>query len=150
GVRQGAAEALMKIGPKAQAAVPALAKALQDKESRVRWSAAEALVKIGPKAAQAAAPFLVQALNDKEEVGHRNDAEALVQIGLPALPALVKALQNKDNEWTVRQSAARVLGAMGLEAKDAVPALAEARRKDDVDAVRKAADEALQRIQAAK
>jgi hypothetical protein len=39
---------------------------------------------------------------------------------------------------------------MGLEARDAVPALAEARRKDDVDAVRKAADEALQRILAAR
>jgi len=43
------------------------------------------------------------------------------------------------------------LGQMGLEAKgDGEAALAEARRKDDVDAVRKAADEALQRIQAAK
>jgi HEAT repeat protein len=71
-----------------------------------------------------------------------------VQIGLPAVPALVKALQ--DKEPGVRRSAAEVLGAMGLEAKDAVPALAEARRKDDVEAVRKAADEALQRIQAAK
>ena len=73
-----------------------------------------------------------------------------MKIGLPAVPALIQALKDKDNEWTVRQSAAWALGAMGLEAKDAVPALAEARRKDDVDAVRKAADEALQRIQAAR
>ena len=63
-MRCSAAEALGQIGPKAEAAVPALAKALQDKEEKVRQDAAVALGRIGPKA-QAAAPALVEALKDK-------------------------------------------------------------------------------------
>jgi HEAT repeat protein len=147
GVRQIAAKALGRIGPKPEAAVPALTEALKDKEGFVRWVAAQALAQIG----ETAVPALIKSLGaDHGPDVHRYAAEALVKIGEPAVPALTKALRDKDNEWTVRQSAALALGAMGLEARDAVPALAEARRKDDVDAVRKAADEALQKIQAAK
>ena len=65
------------------------------------------------------------------------------------MPALAKAL--KDKETDIRLLAAVALGQMGLEAKgEGEAALAEARQKDDVDAVRKAAREALQKIQAAR
>jgi HEAT repeat protein len=62
-VRQKAAFALGKIGPKAEAAVPALSKALKDENFDVRWSAAEALGEIGPKA-EAAVPALIESLTD--------------------------------------------------------------------------------------
>ena len=128
--------------------MPALVEALKDKEWTVRQSAAEALGKIGPKA-EAAVPALAEALKDKNSVVRRIAAQALAQIGLPAVPALAKALQDKETD--IRLLAAVALGQMGLEAKgEGEAALAEARRKDDVDAVRKAAGEALQRIQDAQ
>jgi HEAT repeat protein len=46
GVRSSAAEALGRMGPAAEVAVPALIEALKDNESDVRNSAAEALKRI--------------------------------------------------------------------------------------------------------
>jgi hypothetical protein len=52
--RADAMEVLGKIGPKAKAAVPALLKALQDRDDFVREVAAEQLKQIDPKAAKKA------------------------------------------------------------------------------------------------
>ena len=71
-VRMNAAKALGQIGPKAQAAVPALVEALKDKRADV--GAAEALAMIGSKA-EAAAPALVKALKDEEQNVRRNAAK---------------------------------------------------------------------------
>ena len=48
-VRSKAVEALGKIGPKAEKAVPALIQALKDKDAWVRKAAKEALAKIQKK-----------------------------------------------------------------------------------------------------
>jgi HEAT repeat protein len=60
------------------------------------------------------------------------------------VPALIEAL--KDKEGDVRWSAAIGLGLFGEEAKDAIPALQEAARRDRDARVREAAGVALSRI----
>ena len=69
---------------------------------------------------------------------------ALVQVGDPAVEPLVKAL-SEQNENT-RISVAKVLGEIG--SSKAIKALTE-RLKDEKDSVRKAASEALEKIQGA-
>jgi CubicO group peptidase (beta-lactamase class C family) len=58
-----AARSLSRVGKRA---VPALAKALQDKNAKVRWGAAIAFSNMG-KSASEALPSLVEALNDKND-----------------------------------------------------------------------------------
>ncbi len=65
--RKYAARALGNLGPKATAAVPALAKALSDKDAEVRREAAWSLGLIGP-AAKKALPELQKALKDSDHV----------------------------------------------------------------------------------
>ena len=91
----------------------------------------------------------IRRLGNPDERVQKQAVNALVQMGQTAVPALAEAL--KDKETDIRLLAAVALGQMGLEAKgEGEAALAEARQKDDVDAVRKAAREALQKIQAAR
>jgi hypothetical protein len=111
GVRWAAAASLGKTGPPARDAVPALAGALNDPDDAVlRWHAAAALTQIGPVAKEAV-PALIGALKDervREQAG-----EGLVKIGLPAVPALLEALQD-DNE-SVRWHAANALTRIGID-----------------------------------
>lgn len=124
--RRNAAEALGKIGGKAEAAVPALIVALNDQSAGVRMNAAETLGKIGEKA-EAAVPALIDVLND-QQAGVRNSATtALINIGKKAeaaVPVLIDALN--DHDWEFRARAAEVLGKIGEKAKAAVPALIDA------------------------
>src|SRR5262249_24019838 len=101
-LRQEAAEALGKLGPKAEAAIPALTEALQDWP--VRWPAARALVKIGPKTV----PALVESLKAKTWGVSKSASEALAEIGPKAVPALIQALKSKD--FKLREEAADTLG----------------------------------------
>jgi HEAT repeat protein len=132
-VRQTAAEALGKIGVPA---VPALMEALKDEDWRVRQAAARALGEIGDPQAL---PALIQAL--KDEYVREAVEEALGKIGVPAVPALIEAL--KDDDEDVRRAAAGALGEIGDP--QAVPALIEA-LKDDDEYVRRAAVGALGKI----
>jgi HEAT repeat protein len=152
-VRANAAEALWKIGPKAEKAIPALIQALKDKDKDVCGIAALTLGKIGrhadmsdhgPAKAEKAVPALIEALKNKDEDVRYNVNFSLVDIGPKAVPALIKAL--KDKEELARESAAIVLGEMSPKAEKAVPALSEA-LKDKNKYVRKAAKEALEKIQ---
>ncbi|MBN2453282.1 MAG: HEAT repeat domain-containing protein, partial [Candidatus Omnitrophica bacterium] len=115
-VRKNAAEALGRIGQAAKDAVPALVKALGDKNDVVRKNAAETLGRIGPDAKDAV-PELIQAVDD---IGNAA-AEAIGKIGLPAVPALIQAL--KDKNYFIRDEAAEILGRIGPAAKAAVPAI---------------------------
>src|SRR5205823_4583221 len=56
--RLQAARLLAKLGPEAKAAVPALVRALKDKDSFIREAAASALGRIGPAAKSAAPDFI--------------------------------------------------------------------------------------------
>ena len=78
-LRSKAVSALERIGPAAEAAVPALNEALQDDDSGVRSKAASALGRIGP-AAKAAVPALIEALQDDDYWVRSKAALALEKI----------------------------------------------------------------------
>lgn len=136
GDRIRAAESIAEIGPTAAEAVPALAKALRDKDERLCRLAADALSKIGP----AAISVLIAALRDQVENVRLNAAGALREIGLPAIPMLSAAFddQTKDARLTIT----KVLGRIGPVA---VPALAEVLHDKDNE-VRQCATKVLDNI----
>ncbi len=95
--RGAAARALGIIGPEANAAVPFLARALQDPEHEVCWDAATALSRIGKESV----PVLIAALQNRDSTRRRAIAYALAEIGPDAeaaLPALTQRLQDNDPE----------------------------------------------------
>ncbi len=110
GVRKAAATSLGIIGPEAKVAVPALTKALHDKELLVRSEAATALGRIG----KGAVPGLIEALQDKDSEVRYDAAYALGQIGADAeaaVSALIFTL--KDTSEPVRSAAAASLATIG-------------------------------------
>src|SRR6476661_7910311 len=131
--------AIKKLGKIGEPAIPALMKALQDKNLQVRRSAAQVLAKIGPPAI----PDLAQALNNPNADVRSSAAEALGGIGaeaITALPQLVFLLQ--DSNPDVRSSAAEALGGIGAEAKTALPQLVPLLQDSNAH-VRSSAAEAL-------
>ena len=115
------AEALGNLGAAAQAAAPALRKALDDPDSGVRAAAALALWKIGqdPKAL----PALTDLLRNGSDAAPYQAAVALGQLGAEpaAVAALIAALEHRDADD--RRAAARSLGQIGAAA---MPALEKA------------------------
>jgi len=127
-------EALGRIGPTAQAALPSLRRFLRDKELEIagaeaidvlvrawrrggedRRAALEALGRIGP-GAEDAIPALARAM---PEAGA---PEALASIGPVAVPALIESLRSSDR--ATREAAMRALARIGPAARDAVPLVA--------------------------
>ena len=126
-VRHVAADALGQIGD--PRAVPPLAAALKDEAEEVRSEAADALGRLDDRTA---VPALIEALGDGEPSVRRAAAGALGNLSRPArqgdagasparqgdaaanadaVPALIKALEDTDNE--VREAAIRALGDSG-------------------------------------
>lgn len=92
--------------------LPILLKARKDSDVRAHRRAALGLVKVGAPAV----PGLIEALprgGDRVEV-------ILARIGKPAVPELSKSLRDRERA----RQAARVLGAIGEPAREAMPALA--------------------------
>jgi len=154
--RSSAAKALGQL--KFADAVPVLTRILRqrgelrhiEEDSHMRGAAANALGLMGDKA-MPAIPVLVAALEDESEApGVRSEAaEALGRLKYePAVPALIKMLEQKDLRWgkytasDLRKSVVRALGYIGLQAKAAVPTLIET-LKDEEAYVRKCAADAL-------
>ena len=122
--RREAARSLALIGPEAKAAVPALARALDDDEVQVFFWSATALANLGP-AAHEATPELIKRLSRggrryRDQVRLRV-VTALTRIGPAAVPQLIDALG--DDSSSIRSGAANVLGNMGPAAHEAVPRL---------------------------
>lgn len=139
-VRPDAVAALAAVG---KPAVPSLAKGLKDRPTRL--GAAQALGKIGPDAGEAA-PDLVAALADAD--ARAEAVKALGSVGKPAVPALVKGLDDGNDE--VRRSAVMTLGHVGPDAEEAVARIEELARRDGSGQVREAAKVALGRIRRKK
>ena len=122
--RRVAAYALGSMGPKAAAAVDALAKALHYDDPATRQLAARALGKIGP-AAKSTLPQLEKTLTDKV-VAVRIEA-ALATWFITKEPThvgvVVKALG--DESAAVRDSACQTLAVMKAAAQDAVEPVAK-------------------------
>jgi len=119
--RVQSAEALVGIAPEGSQSfkkgVDTLTEAVSSADGEARGRAVKVLGKIGPPAGNAVSA-LVPLLEDK---GMPFDAaEALGKIGAPAVPALLKNLENPLK----RKYAVITLGKVGPTAKDAIPALA--------------------------
>ncbi len=142
-VRLLAVLALVELGPDAEAAIPALFKALDDQELHVRAAALVALV--GAKAPyDQLRPHLEAAFKDSSPVIRASGVEAAVRLGDEGKefrPRVIAAL--KDSDATVRQT---VTGHLGSAFADAVPQLTAL--LDDASQ-RSGAIEALGRIGAA-
>ncbi len=129
-VRSYAADALGDMGgyPDFDAlpmdkAVPALRKALRDKNYAVRVSAAMALKKFGRRSAPAL-PELIKLLKDDEWAVVDAAVQAVAAAdpsGVKSVPALVMVLKNQKHD--LREFVCNELAAMGQNAKAGIPAL---------------------------
>jgi HEAT repeat protein len=140
--RTAALNALMRAGPEARSAAPALVGLFADADTFLGLLAGVALRRIGADAV----PALQKGLEDSRPVVRRMAARTLGLLGdaaRPAVPALGKTL--KDADPTVHAAAATALGRLGRGARAALPALTAA--LDDGDpAVQVEAASALWRV----
>ena len=105
-VRIIAAKMLHKLGPEAKEAIPALEKALHDKESEVRQYSAETLSTLNRESI----PVFIRLLSDYDENVRKTAAESLGKMGQEAIdsvPALTKLLH--DQSFEVRVAAEEAL-----------------------------------------
>lgn len=132
-----ASNSLVKIG---KPAVPALIKALKDKD--IRPIVTFILGRIGP-AAKEAIPALSEELKDEDKNTRAKAAEALGKMGVEAIPALRTALL--DKEAIVRTRAVQAFGRIGPDAKAATSALVDLLRDPD-ETVRSETEQTLKKI----
>ena len=132
-IRFHAAQALGDLGPAGAPAVPALVGALKDADLSVRRAAADSLGEIGP-AAKASIPALVAALDDAAGSVTLNAIESLGQIGKASVPALLEKLKEQHFQLL----ATTVLGEIGPDASEAVPALTGLLNSKNIDVRREA------------
>ena len=141
-VRRLAVFALGRLGKDAQPAVPVLVTALEDSDQRIRLATAHALVSIDPQN-KACGPVLVDAVS-KEDV-RSMVALSPLQVKIDrAVPALISALTEIPS--FTRIMAAKTLGDLGPDAKDALPQLRRMLNDRDPD-IRAAVEKAIQRIE---
>lgn len=151
-----AAHALIKLGPAAKGAVPALNDLLKNEEllkseegnSAQRKRAIDVLGAIGPEA-EAAVPVLMKIF--AADASFSIDAgESLVKIGpgaKGAVPALVAVLKDEKAHESIINLAIEILGAIGPAAKEALPSLLELREKTEYKVT---AEMAIRRIRVQK
>ena len=149
-LRCDVADALGRIGIEANAAIPALRKAVaKDRNPEVRVFAALALSRIDPKD-QGAVSAIIRELEDKGEgtAGPAAAIEALADLGpkaRAAVPVLLRSLAH--DEPSIRSGAAKALAAVGDRA--VIPDL-ESLLEDKDNLVRDAARESLEKLAAAQ
>ncbi|HEX4608557.1 MAG TPA: HEAT repeat domain-containing protein [Urbifossiella sp.] len=134
--RVRAARDLGRLGWLARDAIPALVRAVDDDDAKVREAAAQAIGQMGPDAL----PPLKHLLQHDDKYVRRQAVWALSRLGplaRPALPDLCAALRDADPR--AASGAAQGLGNLGADGADAVPALAEAMRGTNIVLCRLAA-----------
>lgn len=141
-VRQHAAQALGRLGAKAQSTVKDLMEAALDKDEQLRLVAVGAL---GGMEEPKAVPVLVKILKDKDAPLHLRISAALAignlrGFGKSGLKDLVEMLGNKDREMVIGAIAG--LAQMGETAKAALPDLKKLSSHKD-EGVRKSAEQAI-------
>jgi HEAT repeat protein len=140
-VRQIAATTLGEIGPAAGIAAMELGNIATDKDEEVRKAAISALGSLGPNAGPGVSALLPALLD-----GHFSEliAATLVKIGKPAVPDLVDELEKKG--YRERLTRIVILGKIGPNAAEAIPALSKCASSDAFPTVRRAAEESLSKI----
>ncbi len=153
--------AIGELGDAAKDAGPALAELMNLKDPVLRFEAAIALCKLrSDKTPPKAISLLISSLlldddTDKKQLEKETKAhEALVKVGKPAVDELGKALTLGFfgpglPKARARMAVIRTLAAMGADAKDAIPALAECTRTDNFPGNRVEAKKAWTKIQQA-
>jgi hypothetical protein len=151
--------AIKKMHPATRDALPALIRALEDEEPWVRMNVVLSLVQLHEEA-RPAVPALIKALKNENNQTNLGKFPLTIQEAAAsalgwasagsdeAVPALLEALETEDAKRGAirRQIIARALGLIGPEARPAVPKL-KAMLKDQSDDVRRAAEDALKRIE---
>ena len=126
-IRRQAALNLGLIGPRAEAAVPALFDAARDESFAP--IAARALAMITPRAVELV-PQMVAAMRRRDD--NAEDARITLElIGRPVVPVLADLLRSEFR--SDRSDAVRLLAKLGPDAAEAVPALAQALDDDPLN-----------------
>jgi hypothetical protein len=122
-LRRRVAVVLGQMGPAAKAAVPALEKALQDADGDTRAFAALALVRIHP--ARADLVPLLRPLLHEPETSLRVSLVYALELLIKDQPDAIQLLEiaTRDAVWEVRLAAVAVLGRAGKAAKSTQAAL---------------------------
>lgn len=102
--------------------VDALSQAVRSEEHSAKVAAADALSALGP-AAMAATPALIDQIDHMQPWVREAAMGALASFGKAVVPALIDTFQSNPS---LRIRIAFMLGAMGPDAKEAIPVLAEA------------------------
>ncbi|MFN0130383.1 MAG: hypothetical protein ACKV19_27285 [Verrucomicrobiales bacterium] len=149
GERERALDGLSAQRDAAGDRVPELRERLRDSDRESRQRAGQALAALGVSET-AVIDELISGMERRVRNRYLNGPDpaltslsALVKLGAPAVPALVKAMENPgytNSDWVVM-----TLGRMGPQAREAVPALLR-RMESDTVAVQCAAIEAKWRI----
>ena len=112
---------LVRMGPKARPAVPALVQGLKDRRQVVRAMSAMALGKIGGPDVRAVLPTLIASLNDTNQAVEFQIVEAVAQYGAEAKAAVPKIVELLWKSF--HPDLAISLGRIGPDAAVAIPAL---------------------------
>ncbi len=114
--------ALAKIEPQNEVqrlnAISLLAAALNSKQAPVRLAAARGLADLKPSP-ELVIPAIKEALQNADKTTVANALQALAALGKPAVPFMIESLKFEQS----RPAVARILGHIGPDAKQAVPAL---------------------------
>ena len=137
------ARSLGQLGALAKDAVPTLMQNLKNEDKPTAIAAAEALGKIGADA-KAANPSLLETLQDNNRLLSKVSTEALVLIaeqtktegGLAKAEIATLAGALKNSHAHVKTGAMTVLGVIGADARDAIPALGDVLLKDPDKSIR--------------
>lgn len=143
-LRAEAAFALGRIGPGARGAVRALREALRGKDPAVRASAIAALGNMGPEAREALGSLILE-LGNPDHWDQVVDSLSRIATEPKSVELLIDRLTNRNAE--VRLGIVQALGKIGPPARKAVSRLAFCLNSDDDARVRRAASEALGRVQ---
>lgn len=145
GLRREAAFAISQFGDQARSAQAPIRMALEDRDAGVRWWGAMAALNIDLTDRTASTGILdaVEDISGRLAATGRSSEAVTTALRPGAVKPLVKALNRKDVR--LRQEACRMLGILGPEAREAVPALLAA-LKDDDEVLRRRASDALSRL----
>ena len=146
-IRHEAIEGIGRMGEKAAAAIPALARALKEKDVELRRAAAVALGQVGDQAKDAW-PAIKEAYHDADN-GVRNQVIRLAgSIGeeLKEAIALLAEAAQKDINLENRLAAVQELGRLESAAMAALPVLSRIATDDARASVRDAAQAAIRKI----
>lgn len=146
------ANALGELGPRAARAYESLER-LWDQEKKQEFHEDTALIALARINGSRSLNRLIEALEQDEEILIREAVASqlgdLGEVAIPAVPALIQALDLKQEDIFVdslRASAATALGQIGPAAREALPALVKLRDGDVTDSEKAAAMEAISRI----